>query len=80
MEHVEVDESTVASNQSYKSLITSGLAFGAIRWVASLDRQCERLAISMTINIPPAADHFGIYIILLISLMLHSSSRYNFFL
>nr|XP_004496853.1 homeobox-leucine zipper protein MERISTEM L1-like [Cicer arietinum] len=59
VEHVEVDESTVASNQSYKSLITSGLAFGAIRWVASLDRQCERLAISMTINIPPAADHFA---------------------
>jgi len=60
VEHVEVDENTIVSNPFYVSLITSGLAFGAKRWVTSLDRQCERLACSMTNNIP-VEDHCGIY-------------------
>jgi len=55
-----VDENTIVSNPFYVSLITSGLAFGAKRWVTSLDRQCERLACSMTNNIP-VEDHCGIY-------------------
>uniref|UniRef100_A0A6N2NB71 HD-Zip IV C-terminal domain-containing protein n=1 Tax=Salix viminalis TaxID=40686 RepID=A0A6N2NB71_SALVM len=33
-------------------LVNSGLAFGAKRWVGTLDRQCERLASAMAINIP----------------------------
>lgn len=36
----------------YRSLVNSGLAFGAKRWVATLDRQCERLASVMASNIP----------------------------
>lgn len=36
----------------YKVLVNSGLAFGAKRWVATLDRQCERLASAMASNIP----------------------------
>lgn len=51
MEHVEVDDRAVHS--IYRSLVNSGLAFGAKRWVATLDRQCERLASSMASNIPP---------------------------
>ncbi|KVH97402.1 Homeodomain-containing protein [Cynara cardunculus var. scolymus] len=35
-----------------KVLVNSGLAFGAKRWVATLDRQCERLASAMASNIP----------------------------
>ncbi|KAL6496616.1 Homeobox-leucine zipper protein roc2 [Orobanche gracilis] len=35
----------------YKALVNSGLAFGARRWVAILDRQCERLASVMANNI-----------------------------
>ncbi|CAN6452201.1 unnamed protein product [Victoria cruziana] len=51
VEHVEVDDRAVHS--IYRSLVNSGLAFGAKRWVATLDRQCERLASSMASNIPP---------------------------
>ncbi|OIT05740.1 PREDICTED: homeobox-leucine zipper protein MERISTEM L1-like [Nicotiana attenuata] len=50
VEHVEVDEKAVHS--IYKPLVNSGLAFGAKRWVATLDRQCERLASAMANNIP----------------------------
>lgn len=45
-----MDEKAVHS--IYKPLVNSGLAFGAKRWVATLDRQCERLASAMANNIP----------------------------
>ncbi|KAK9268043.1 hypothetical protein L1049_010482 [Liquidambar formosana] len=50
VEHVEVDDRGV--HNLYRQLVNSGLAFGAKRWVASLDRQCERLASAMATNIP----------------------------
>ncbi|RDX60262.1 Homeobox-leucine zipper protein MERISTEM L1, partial [Mucuna pruriens] len=50
IEHVEVDDRAVHS--IYRPLVNSGLAFGAKRWVVTLDRQCERLASSMANNIP----------------------------
>ncbi|CAN4078318.1 unnamed protein product [Withania somnifera] len=50
VEHVEVDEKAV--HDIYKPLVNSGLAFGAKRWVATFDRQCERLASAMANNIP----------------------------
>ncbi|CAI0407125.1 unnamed protein product [Linum tenue] len=50
VEHIEVDDSSV--HNIYRPLVHSGLAFGAKRWVATLDRQCERLASSMAMNIP----------------------------
>lgn len=50
VEHIEVDDRAV--HDLYRPLVNSGLAFGAKRWVAVLDRQCERLASSMAINIP----------------------------
>ncbi|KAM6602094.1 hypothetical protein CsatA_021703 [Cannabis sativa] len=50
VEHVEVDDRAV--HNIYKPLVNSGIAFGAKRWVATLDRQCERLASSMASNIP----------------------------
>ncbi|XP_057796901.1 homeobox-leucine zipper protein MERISTEM L1-like [Salvia miltiorrhiza] len=49
VEHVEVDDRAV--HNIYKPLVNSGLAFGARRWVAILDRQCERLASLMASNI-----------------------------
>ncbi|CAH9093549.1 unnamed protein product [Cuscuta epithymum] len=49
IEHVEVDDRAVHS--IYKPLVNSGLAFGAKRWVSTLDRQCERLASAMASNI-----------------------------
>ncbi|BAF15865.1 homeobox-leucine zipper protein ROC2 isoform 1 [Oryza sativa Japonica Group] len=50
VEHVEVDDRSV--HNIYKLLVNSGLAFGARRWVGTLDRQCERLASVMASNIP----------------------------
>ncbi|KAI9073009.1 hypothetical protein K1719_045042 [Acacia pycnantha] len=50
VEHVEVDDRGV--HDLYKQLVSCGHAFGAKRWVATLDRQCERLASSMATNIP----------------------------
>ncbi|KAF2548565.1 hypothetical protein F2Q70_00022751 [Brassica cretica] len=51
VEHMEVDDRSV--HTMYKPLLVStGLAFGAKRWVATLERQCERLASSMASNIP----------------------------
>lgn len=41
-----------AVHNIYRPLVNSGLAFGAKRWVATLDRQCERLASAMANNIP----------------------------
>lgn len=50
MENVEVDDRGVSD--IYKTLVNTSLAFGAKRWVATLDRQCERLASAMANNIP----------------------------
>ncbi|KAL0712042.1 hypothetical protein Bca4012_019020 [Brassica carinata] len=49
VEHMEVDDRSV--HTMYKPLVHSGLAFGARRWVSTLERQCERLASSMASNI-----------------------------
>ncbi|GAB2215017.1 hypothetical protein Drorol1_Dr00019390 [Drosera rotundifolia] len=49
VEHVEVDDRGV--HNIYKRMVSSGLAFGAKRWVATLDRQCERLASAMATSI-----------------------------
>ena len=53
---MEVDDRSV--HTMYKPLVHSGLAFGAKRWVSTLERQCERLASSMASNIP-ASDLSG---------------------
>ncbi|KAK1422617.1 hypothetical protein QVD17_17902 [Tagetes erecta] len=50
VENVEVDNGSV--HDIYKVLVNSGLAFGAKRWVATLERQCERIASAMASHIP----------------------------
>lgn len=57
VEHAEYDESQV--HQLYRPLLSSGMAFGAQRWVATLQRQCECLAILM--SSVPSREHSGIY-------------------
>jgi len=54
----------------YKQLVSSGHAFGAKRWVATLDRQCERLASAMATNIP-TVDVGGNHRISFIHLFFH---------
>ncbi|CAF1823268.1 hypothetical protein Bca4012_029773 [Brassica carinata] len=51
VEHVEVDDRGEL-HAMFKNLLNSGQALGANRWVSTLDRQCERLAIMMASNIP----------------------------
>ena len=50
IEHVEVDNSEV--HDLYKVFVKSTLGFEARRWVATLDRQCERLARSRPLTYP----------------------------
>ncbi|XP_019193052.1 PREDICTED: homeobox-leucine zipper protein HDG2-like isoform X3 [Ipomoea nil] len=58
VEHVEIEDNEVHSN-IYKPLIDSCIVFGAKRWVATLDRQCERMACTMATNIP-TSDNLAI--------------------
>ncbi|KAL9243912.1 hypothetical protein vseg_017747 [Gypsophila vaccaria] len=53
VEHVEVYDGGL--HNMYLPLVNSALAFGAKRWVSTLDRQCERLACVMASNIPGEA-------------------------
>ncbi|TQD94239.1 hypothetical protein C1H46_020191 [Malus baccata] len=46
VEHVEIEDK-VPTHQIYRDLIHSGLAFGAERWLAALQRMCERFACLM---------------------------------
>ncbi|XP_075473717.1 homeobox-leucine zipper protein ANTHOCYANINLESS 2-like [Primulina tabacum] len=57
VEHAEYDESVI--HQLYRPLIGAGMGFGAQRWVATLQRQCECLAILMSSSVP-ARDHTAI--------------------
>ncbi|XP_061996382.1 homeobox-leucine zipper protein ANTHOCYANINLESS 2 isoform X2 [Rosa rugosa] len=54
VEHAEYDESQV--HHLYRPLLSSGMGFGAQRWVATLQRQCQCLAILMSSTVP-ARDH-----------------------
>ncbi|XP_019224886.1 PREDICTED: homeobox-leucine zipper protein GLABRA 2 isoform X2 [Nicotiana attenuata] len=50
VEHLECQKSIVHS--LYRVIVNSGQAFGARRWMATLQQQCERLLFSMATNIP----------------------------
>ncbi|XP_061956765.1 homeobox-leucine zipper protein HDG11-like [Populus nigra] len=46
VEHVEIEDKA-PTHQLYRDLIHSGMAFGAERWLATLQRMCERVACQM---------------------------------
>lgn len=46
MEHIEIEDKH-PTHRLYKELVHSGLAFGAERWFATLQRMCERFACLM---------------------------------
>ncbi|KAK4476559.1 hypothetical protein RD792_015715 [Penstemon davidsonii] len=58
VEHSEYEESVV--HQLYRPLINAGMGFGAQRWVATLQRQSECLAILMSSALPSSRDHTAI--------------------
>ncbi|CAK8542284.1 unnamed protein product [Lathyrus sativus] len=57
VEHAEYEENHV--HQLYKPLLSLGMGFGAQRWVATLQRQCECLAILMSSALP-SREHSAI--------------------
>ena len=57
IEHTEYDESSVP--RLYRPLLQSGLALGAGRWFATLQRQCECLDILMPYVAAPKQDSPG---------------------
>lgn len=65
VEHWEYDESVV--HELYRPLIRTGMGFGAQRWVAALQRQCECLAIIMSSTVP-TRDHTGIHLFVMVAL------------
>ncbi|XP_038717571.1 homeobox-leucine zipper protein GLABRA 2-like isoform X2 [Tripterygium wilfordii] len=50
VEHVECQKSPV--HTLYRTVVNSGLAFGARHWIATLQLQCERLVFFMATNVP----------------------------
>ncbi|CAK9230239.1 unnamed protein product [Sphagnum troendelagicum] len=54
VEHMEYDDRGVHYN--YRDLVNSGIAFGAQRWIATLQRQCERLPASLLATRVPSTD------------------------
>ncbi|GMJ06542.1 ANTHOCYANINLESS 2, ARABIDOPSIS THALIANA HOMEODOMAIN PROTEIN [Hibiscus trionum] len=57
IEHSEYDDSAV--HHLLRPLLSSGLGFGAHRWIATLQRQCDCLALLMSPDIP-GEDNIGI--------------------
>nr|ALU58320.1 homeobox-leucine zipper protein GLABRA2 [Mesembryanthemum crystallinum] len=50
VEHLEYQKVTVHS--LYRTIVNSGLAFGARHWMSTLQLQCERLVFFMATNVP----------------------------
>ncbi|CAA2974534.1 homeobox-leucine zipper protein GLABRA 2 [Olea europaea var. sylvestris] len=50
VEHLECQKTTVHS--LYRTIVNSGLAFGAKHWIVTLQQQCERLVFFMATNVP----------------------------
>ncbi|XAR50650.1 hypothetical protein NMG60_11005026 [Bertholletia excelsa] len=50
VEHLECQKSIVPT--MYRSIVNSGMAFGARHWIATLQQQCERLVFFMATNVP----------------------------
>ncbi|KAI4387015.1 hypothetical protein MLD38_004882 [Melastoma candidum] len=50
VEHQECQKSTV--HPMYRTIVNSGLAFGARHWMATLQLQCERIVFFMATNVP----------------------------
>jgi homeobox-leucine zipper protein len=61
VEHMEYndDRGAAAVHRLYRDLVNSGMAFGAQRWIATLQRQCERLASLMQAGNLPSRDMVG---------------------
>ncbi|CAJ1936536.1 unnamed protein product [Sphenostylis stenocarpa] len=59
VEHVEIEDKTLP-HRFYRNLIYSGMAFGAERWVATLQRMCDRLTYLMVTSNPTRDNPGGV--------------------
>ncbi|KAL3632976.1 hypothetical protein CASFOL_025960 [Castilleja foliolosa] len=50
VEHVECTK--IMAHSMYRTIVSSGLAFGAKRWVSTLQQQCERRVFLVATNVP----------------------------
>ncbi|CAA0826926.1 Homeobox-leucine zipper protein GLABRA 2, partial [Striga hermonthica] len=50
VEHLECQKTTVHS--LYRTVVNCGLAYGAKRWISTLQQQCERLVFLVATNVP----------------------------
>ncbi|XP_016169615.1 homeobox-leucine zipper protein GLABRA 2 [Arachis ipaensis] len=50
VEHLECQKSPV--HTMYRTIVNSGMAFGARHWISTLQLQCERLVFFMATNVP----------------------------
>lgn len=57
IEHVEVDDKT-QTHRLYRDLICSNVAYGAERWIVTLQRMCERFDYSMD-EVAPSCEFGG---------------------
>ncbi|ONI14900.1 hypothetical protein PRUPE_3G015300 [Prunus persica] len=58
IEHVEVDDKT-QTHRLYRDLICSNVAYGAERWIVTLQRMCERFDYSMD-EVAPGCEFGGV--------------------
>ncbi|KAI5336356.1 hypothetical protein L3X38_015623 [Prunus dulcis] len=58
IEHVEVDDKT-QTHRLYRDLICSNVAYGAERWIVTLQRMCERFDYSMD-EVAPSCEFGGV--------------------
>lgn len=75
VEHAEIEDKPV--HQLFNHFVNSGMAFGAPRWLAVLQRQCERVASLMARNI---SDLGGSPLLFFLSNHLHSTVINIYFL
>ncbi|CAI0423162.1 unnamed protein product [Linum tenue] len=52
VEHLECQRTAAVHSSIYRTIVNSGLAFGAKHWAATLQLQCERIVFFMATNVP----------------------------
>ncbi|KAL3525079.1 hypothetical protein ACH5RR_013451 [Cinchona calisaya] len=59
VEHVQVDDKSL-THHLYKDIVCNSQAYGANRWIVTLQRMCERFAFSMGSRIAPGHELEGV--------------------
>lgn len=60
IEHVEVDHK-LDTHKMYREILSGGSGYGAKRWIVTLERMCERMALSSILTLPANDWSEGMY-------------------